>query len=120
MGSSSRRKPSDTLRIQNPLNINTNAIGTKATGGGTGGSPPLDINNACPIKFRVELSNQDVDEGIELILDENSLIAPNIGEVDKVSARVVKRLRTCSVLGISYSITTVIDGDVHYAEFFQS
>jgi len=118
MGSSGERKSSDTLRINKPASATGDGSSIGVSGGNSAPSP--DINNLCPIRFRIKLTRQDVSVGRTLALEGNILVAPNIGEVGKLNARVTKRLETCLGLGISYTtITTVIDQGIYYAEFSQ-
>lgn len=119
MGSSGERKPSDTLRISKPVAVSSQG---DSIGGGVGGDTahPPDINNICPVRFRVKLTRQDIPAGLDLTLDDNILTTPSIGKVGKLSSRTIKRLETCSSVGITYtSILSVIDQGVCYAEFSQ-
>lgn len=118
MGSTGSRKPSDTVRIKPVQQSKSTGNGTGIGGGGGGNAP--DINNLCPIRFRVKLTRQDIGAGLALTLDDNILSATRIGEVGKINSRVMKRLQTCLGMGIDYSvITTVVDRGACYAEFTQ-
>lgn len=118
MGSTGSRKPSDTVRIKPVQQSKPTSAGTGISGGEGGNTP--DINNLCPIRFRVKLTRQDIVAGLNLTLDDNILSAVGIGEVGKISSGVIKRLQTCLGMGIHYSIiTTVVDQGACYAEFTQ-
>lgn len=121
MGSSGTRKPNDTLRINKPAAPNTNGSGL---GGGPGGdsTTPPDINNLCPVRFRIRLTRNDLAPGMALALDDTTYTLTTLsGEgVGKVSARAIKRLEACAKLSIAYpTIITVVDRGVCYAEFSQ-
>lgn len=115
MGSSGERRSSDILRINKPVltgSGNDNISGSPA--------PMPDINNLCPVRFRVKLACQDIPEGIPLTLKGNILTAQNMGEIGKLNTRTTKRLEVCLGLGIAYpAIKTVFDQGVYYAEFSQ-
>lgn len=122
MGSSGTRKPNDTLRINKPA-APTNTNGANL-GGGAGGesSTPPDINNLCPIRFRVKLARTDLAPGIALTLDEAThvLTTPNGESIGKISTQTIKRIETCAKLSIAYpTIITVVDRGDCYAEFSQ-
>lgn len=113
MGSSTKRKPADRLRINRPAEVTT----------GTGGGAQQDINNVCPVTLRTKLSLQNLTPGIELLLEGNSLrlAADRSNEVGVVPVAILKTLETCLGLGINYpTIRVVIDKQgVCYAEFTQ-
>lgn len=118
MGSSSARKRNDTLRINKPANskINTGLVS------GVGGGPnmPPDINNLCPVRFRVKLAPDNLTAGTKLVLDETTrvLTTPSGENVGKVTTQTIKRLELCTKLGIVYSvITVVVNQGACYAEF---
>lgn len=121
MGSTSTRKPSDTVRIKPAQQTkSTQGNGEIGIGGSPGGEKVPDINNLCPIRFRVKLTRQNIDANIDLTLDEHTLTASGIGEVGEISTRTAKRLQTCLGLGINYiTIITVVDRGICYAEFSQ-
>lgn len=121
MGSSGERKPNDTLRINKPVVVSSQGDGSIVSGGVGGDTTnPPDINNICPIRFRVKLTRSDVPAGLDLVVDDNILTAPGVGEVGKLSSRTIKRLEICSGVGIAYTnILSVIDQGVCYAEFSQ-
>ena len=118
MGSSSTRKRNDTLRINKPANskINTGLVS------GVGGEPntPPDINNLCPVRFRVKLTQDNLTAGTKLVIDETTrvLTTPSGENVGKVTTQTIKRLELCTKLGIVYSvITVVVNQGACYAEF---
>lgn len=116
MGSSTKRKPADRLRINKPL-------GSANTTGGGGGWAPQDINNVCPLTIRTKLKRQDISVGTILVLNGSSLLLSTdlATEVGTVSATILKTLQTCLGMGINYSTVTVVTDKqgVCYAEFAQ-
>ena len=120
MGSSSTRKPNDTSRINKPANPKTNT----SLAGGAGGGPntPPDINNLCPVRFRIKLTQTNLEMGTKLVLNETTRVLTTLsGEnVGKVTARTTKRIESCAKLSIVYSIiTVVVNQGACYAEFSQ-
>lgn len=118
MGSSSTRKPNDTLRINKPVYSKTNT----SLVSGVGGEPntPPDINNLCPVRFRVKLTQDNLTAGTKLVIDETTrvLTTPSGENVGKVTTQTIKRLELCTKLGIVYSvITVVVNQGACYAEF---
>ena len=120
MGSSSTRKRSDTLRINKLASPKTN---TGLAGGAGGGSnTPPDINNLCPVRFRVKLTRDNLTAGTKLVLDETTrvLTTPGGENVGKVTTQTIRRLELCTKLGVAYpAITVVVNQGICYAEFSQ-
>ena len=120
MGSSSTRKPNDISRINKPANPKTN---TGLAGGAGGGSnTPPDINNLCPVRFRVKLTRDNLTAGTKLVLDETThvLTTPSGENVGKVTTQTIRRLELCTKLGVAYpAITVVVNQGICYAEFSQ-
>ena len=118
MGSSTKRKPADRLRINKPLDSN---VSTRVGAGG--GAAPQDVNNVCPVTIQVKLVRQDVAVGTNLTLEGNSLqlSVDKATTVGTVSSTILKTLQTCLGMGINYpSVTVVADKQgVRYAEFSQ-
>jgi hypothetical protein len=121
MGSSGKRKATDTVRINTqpatPSSDGTNQGG--APGGGSPNGKQLDINKICPVRFRVKLSG-DIQSGLDLSVEGNSLLAPDGTTVGTLDARRLKQLVTCAGLGVNYDIQTVTDEGGSYAEFQHS
>ena len=120
MGSSSTRKRSDTLRINKPANPKTNT----GLAGGAGGRPntPPDINNLCPVNFRIKLTQDNLTAGTKLVLDETTrvLTTPSGENIGKVTTQTIRRLELCTKLGVAYpAITVVVNQGICYAEFSQ-
>ena len=118
MGSSGTRKRNDTLRINKPANPKTNT--GLASGAGGGPNTPPDINNLCPVNFRVKLTQDNLTAGTKLVIDETTRVLTTLsGEnVGKVTTQTIKRLELCAKLGIVYSvITVVVNQGACYAEF---
>jgi len=117
MGSSTKRKPADRLRINKPL------VSANTTGTGGGGWAPQDINNVCPLTIRTKLKRQDISAGNILVLDGSSLLLSTdlVTEVGAVSATILKTMQTCLGMGINYPTITVVTDKlgVCYAEFAQ-
>lgn len=120
MGSSTKRKPADRLRINKPLDSN---VSTGVGVGAGGGMAPQDVNNACPVTIQVKLVRQDVTAGTNLILEGNSLrlSGDTATTVGTVPSAILTTLQTCLGMGINYpSVTVVADKQgVRYAEFSQ-
>lgn len=119
MGSSTKRKPADRLRINKPLASRATAI----SAGGGGDGAPQDINNVCPLTIRVKLKRQDISAGTILALKDNMLLLVSdlTTEVGTVPATILKTMQTCLGMGINYpTIAVVTDKQgVCYAEFAQ-
>jgi hypothetical protein len=120
MGSSTKRKPADRLRINKPMESRATATGA---GGGVGGGVPQDINNVCPLTIRTKLKRQDISSGTILALKDSALLLVSdlTTEVGTVPATILKTLQTCMGMGINYpTIAVVTDKQgVCYAEFAQ-
>ena len=104
--------------INKPADPKTNT----GLAGGAGGGPntPPDINNLCPVRFRVELTRDNLTAGTKLVLDETTrvLTTPSGENVGKVTTQTIRRLELCTKLGIVYSvITVVVNQGACYAEF---
>lgn len=121
MGSSGKRKATDTVRI-NTQPATPNSDGPNQGGAQGSGSPngkQVDINKICPVKFRVKLSG-NVQPGLDLSIEGNLLLAPDGSIVGTLDARRLKQLVTCAGLGVNYDIQTVTDDGGSYAEFQHS
>lgn len=100
MGSGSKRKNNDIIRINVP----------KGSGGDTGGySGGDDINRSCPIAFNVALQ-QDVATGAKVALSGADMIADGV-IIGKLSSAAQKRISFCLEHGIQYAGRTERDKD---------
>jgi len=116
MGSSSKRKTNDRVRINPPKSISVNVT---STGGGL--SSPIDTNTICPVSFHIKLVRQDTSAGLLIGIDGNSLLLNSGVEVGKISDKILKQIELCYGIGVHYSVVSVIDKKgVRYAEFSQS
>lgn len=117
MGSSSKRKTNDRVRINPPKSI---SVSVTPTGGGLSSSP-IDTNTICPVSFHIKLVRQDTPAGLLIEIDGNSLLLNSGVEVGKISDKILKQIELCYGIGVHYSVVSVIDKKgVRYAEFSQS
>lgn len=120
MGSSTKRKSGDKLRINKPLDNTDQAI---AAGGSTASGVPEDINNICPMMLHVKLSDQTIVVGADLSLSEGDLYLASdpLVRVGTINAQILKTIEKCSGLGIAYPNVAVVENKqgVKYAEFAQ-
>lgn len=118
MGSGSKRKKNDVVRINRPQSTG----GTSGTGsGGSGGGSARDINKVCPPVFEVLISAKGkIPTGTGVVVKGGSLIV--LGEVvGKLSETHLQTLTNCAGNGIHYTVTVVNrDNGKAYAHFEQS
>lgn len=121
MGSSTKRKPADRLRINKPLT--SSALTSGGGGAAGGGAAPQDVNNVCPLTIQAKLAKQDVSVGTSLTLEGRSLRLANEPGVEAgiVSANILKTLQKCLGMGINYPVISVVTDKqgIRYAEFTQ-
>jgi hypothetical protein len=113
MGSGSKRKGNDRVRINVPQSEGGGGSGGVAAGGGR------DINQLCPMIFRVKIAHQ-LGNGTPVEIRGNELLA-NGESVGKLPSNRVEQLKVCSASGVNYAATTEVGDDTTtYIKFEQS
>jgi len=112
MGSGSKRKDNDRVRI----NVPQSAGGGGGSGVGSGGT---DINQLCPMAFRVKIAHQ-LGNGTTVEIRGNELLA-NGELIGNLPANRVEQLKVCSENSVNYVATTEVGEDAAtYIKFEQS
>ncbi|MFZ3009941.1 MAG: hypothetical protein WA030_02900 [Candidatus Microsaccharimonas sp.] len=122
MGSGDKRKTNDKSRVNPPMQAaadNTATISTEVNGPGGGSRTTQDINNLCPVAFKVKV-DVDLPVGTELVLEGNHLYTADGRGAGRISTNNLKRLTACAARGITYEASVVTDKRGNrYAEFAQ-
>ncbi len=100
MGSGNKRKQNDNVRINVPVS-KTAATNNRGMGSGGTGDDAIDINQACPLAFRVRV-NQQLQSGLKvtLIANEMQVGGETIGKLPDARRQ---QMIFCTGQGIEYA-----------------
>lgn len=108
MGSGSKRKGNDVVRINTPQVAVGAKIGNGIAGGqGANAGEQIDINQACPLAFSVKLKQRLANGIVVTISGDSILVGAEV--IGKLSPARSKQINFCMSSGIQYAGKTESD-----------